>query len=109
MSNEHVHPLFRGIISAHLGDTEGLTPVLDGTFPDDEPSDDLAARYDEAVRLLGRWLDGECPAQDTEAFLTTTDDLRADERSEACRSDQVFEDALWEELHGASDREAGAL
>jgi hypothetical protein len=35
--------------------------------------DALAARYDEAVQLLGRWLDGLCPSQDTESFLTITD------------------------------------
>jgi hypothetical protein len=34
-------------------------------------------RYDEAIELLGRWLDGECPSQDTEAFLTTTDSADA--------------------------------
>jgi hypothetical protein len=31
----------------------------------------LAARYDRAVELLGAWLDGRCPNQDTESFLTT--------------------------------------
>jgi hypothetical protein len=35
--------------------------------------DALAARYDQAVELLGRWLDGECPDPDTRVFLSTTD------------------------------------
>jgi hypothetical protein len=31
--------------------------------------DPLAARYDRAVELLGKWLDGLCPSADTEDFL----------------------------------------
>jgi hypothetical protein len=37
-------------------------------------------RYDEAIELLGRWLDGECPSQDTEAFLTTTDSASEEQK-----------------------------
>jgi hypothetical protein len=39
--------------------------------------DALAARYDHAVELLGLWLDGVCPSQDTEAFLRPADSADA--------------------------------